>query len=199
MIITLIGSARFEPWFKLWNKALSLAGHTVFGLSSYPSENGGNKDWYTPEDKDVLDWVHKEKIRLSEAVVLLNVFAYTGSSTESELDFAFAKGIKVYPLESWGEGIGVNGMHHSYYRDAVRAYDCLGHVSRRATNQRPFEGYGAVLDLLNGVGAAAGPDFALRRRLVELIEAESHRLLEKAAMRGRDQLQAAEYLKNTAP
>ena len=64
MIITLCGSARFEAWYHMWNEALSLAGHRVFGLASYPSMHEGEKSWYTPEQKVTLDMVHKQKIQV---------------------------------------------------------------------------------------------------------------------------------------
>lgn len=182
MIITLIGSARFEGWFKLWNKALSLAGHQVFGLSSYPSENGNLKEWYTPEDKLMLDWVHKEKIRSSQAVLLLNVMSYTGESTEGEVTHALDLGLPIYPLESWGLGIGVSGMHKAEYRDAAIELGVLNAGgSKRNYHQRPFRNSFEVYDLLNGVGPHAPPDFALRQRLVTFIKDTEAQLIASLA------------------
>lgn len=169
MIITLIGSARFEPWFKVYNKVLSLAGHTVYGLSSYPSENNGLKEWYTEQDKRTLDWVHKEKIRQSQAVVLLNIFAYTGESTEGEVDLALELGLPVYPVESWGKGIGVGHMHTNEHQAWATHYNVLGVGSKREYCRAPFKTSFALYDLLNGVGAAEVGDLSLRRRLVQLL------------------------------
>lgn len=122
MIITLCGSARFEPWFHMWNRALGLAGHCVFGLSSYPSQNEGDKDWYTPEQKEVLDKVHFDKIKASDAILVLNCFAYIGESTLRELEYAKHLGRRVYMLESWGEGYGISINHTKEWRDSTRLY-----------------------------------------------------------------------------
>lgn len=122
MIITLCGSARFEPWFHMWNRALGLAGHCVFGLTSYPSQNEGDKDWYTPEQKVALDKVHLNKIKASDAILVLNCFAYIGESTLSELEFAKKIGKKVYMLESWGFGCGIGRDHNDEWRKAAEFY-----------------------------------------------------------------------------
>jgi hypothetical protein len=126
MIITLCGSARFEPWFHMWNEALGLAGHAAFGLCSYPSAHGGNKDWYDERMKGILDEVHLNKIRASEAVLFLNVFAYMGKSTMSEFAHARDSGKKIYFLESWGEGLGVGANHKPEYQDAFHRFGCRG-------------------------------------------------------------------------
>ena len=109
MIITLCGSARFEEQFKDWNEKLTLAGHTVFSLSVYASDKkmqrmidptwNGSHEWYTEEQKTVLDQMHKEKIDLSEGIVVLNVDGYVGDSTASEIHHARRLGKSVFFLE----------------------------------------------------------------------------------------------------
>ena len=91
MIITLCGSARFEDKFKYWNKVLTLAGHTVFSLAVYPSDEGG-KDWYSAEEKLALDRAHIQKIDASEAILIINSGAYIGESTQREVDHAIRIG-----------------------------------------------------------------------------------------------------------
>ena len=86
MIVTLIGSTRFEPFFHVWNEVLGLAGHPVFSLSCLPSRGFQP----TADEKIVLDQVHKQKIERSDAVLLLNVFGYIGASTMSEIKHAVA-------------------------------------------------------------------------------------------------------------
>jgi hypothetical protein len=122
MIITLCGSARFEAWFHAWNEALSLSGHCVFGLGCYPSLKRGQKDWYTPEQKRVLDQVHKDKITASKAILVLNVFAYIGESTLGEIAHARAKNVKTYFLESWGVGCGIDRSHYESVQKAAIAH-----------------------------------------------------------------------------
>lgn len=138
MIITLCGSARFEPWYHMWNEALSLAGHCVFGLGSYPSLNAGKKDWYTPAEKETLDLVHMDKIRASDLVFVLNKFAYMGTSTMREYDVAIALRKHVATLESWGEGLGIDWKHSAECRAAAAGYGVpVGYGSPRATYRLP--------------------------------------------------------------
>jgi hypothetical protein len=99
MKITLCGSGKFETQFKNWNKRLSLGGHVVYGMSTYASEQGGSKDWFTPEQKLMLDAVHMGKIQNSEAVLILNVGGYIGESTRREMDFAMVQEKDLYFLE----------------------------------------------------------------------------------------------------
>lgn len=114
MKITLCGSARFEEYFKFWNEMLSLAGHTVYTLSVYPSQKEKGKDWYSEEEKKTLDQVHLDKIANSEAIFVLNPFAYIGESTLKEVEFARSTGKTIFFLESWGKGNGICGMHYEY-------------------------------------------------------------------------------------
>lgn len=118
MIITLCGSARFEPWFHAWNEALSLSGHCIFSLAAYPSQHEGVKEWYSKESKMVLDEVHKGKIDASHAILVLNVFAYIGESTLTEITHATRKGKVTHFLESWGEGNGIGTSHFEHVQAA---------------------------------------------------------------------------------
>lgn len=104
-VITLCGSARFEAAFKRWNETLTLEGHAVFSLSVYPSDKAG-KDWYTAEEKVMLDRAHKMKIDASDEVFVVDVdYAiahakvqhppYIGDSTRSEIAHAEARGITI--------------------------------------------------------------------------------------------------------
>lgn len=105
MKITLIGSARFENKFKEANRRLTLAGHVVYSLAVYPSDMSG-KDWYTPEQKAMLDKVHKDKIEASDAVFLVQENGYIGESTRSEIEHARRLGKRLlcpYPL-NFSEG-----------------------------------------------------------------------------------------------
>lgn len=155
MIITLCGSARFEKWFHAWNRALSLAGHGVFGMSSYPSQNRGNKDWYTPEQKELLDKVHLKKIDASDAIVVLNVFAYLGDSTLREIEYAFNNKKEVYFLESWGEGLGIGIHHYQSVQDAAESYGIpkgYGSPISTVTNEYPLYRNRCIWNLLGEAG-----------------------------------------------
>lgn len=118
MIITLCGSIRFLHLFDAWNEALSCAGHAVFslGMRSRPDSRP------TEEDKAVLDAVHKNKIAASDAVLVLNRFAYIGESTMSEIEHAKSLGREVRFLESWGKGHGIDGLHTAEVQSLARFY-----------------------------------------------------------------------------
>jgi hypothetical protein len=168
MIITLCGSARFEAWFHIWNEALSLSGHVVLGLSSYPSLHGGKKDWYTPEEKVVLDEVHKRKISASRAVVFLNVMAYMGESTLSEFRYARDAEKKIVFLESWGEDCAIGESSSLYVREALKRFGLKG-GSPIDTSVYPCV---ALWDLLP-------PSGAFRSRIVERLEKRIDRAMGK--------------------
>jgi hypothetical protein len=116
MVITLCGSARFEQWFRLWNEVLTLSGHAVFDIAVPPSHKDNEKDWYSPREKAALDKAHKLKIDASDAILVLNVFAYIGDSTMSEINHARQKDKKCYFLESWGKGLGIYHIHTAMQR-----------------------------------------------------------------------------------
>jgi len=102
MIYTLCGSARFEPLFHEWNKTISMCGHCVFSLVTFPSAEG-SKDWYTEQEKAKLDHIHLLKIMNSNAVFVINKDGYIGESTRREVQFAMALGKRIDWLEEKGE------------------------------------------------------------------------------------------------
>lgn len=120
-IVTLCGSARFEAWFHAWIEALGLAGRAAFGPCAWPSRHGGDTDWYTAEQKAVFDAVHVAKIGASDAVLVLNPFAYVGDSTLREIRVARACGARLYALESWGLGLGIGPGHAAAVRQHARS------------------------------------------------------------------------------
>lgn len=122
MIVTLCGSGRFEPWYKMWKLALAMAGHPAFDLTAYPSDYGGVKDWYTPEVKEAMDGVHFKKMEASGAIIFLNVFAYLGTSSLKEFEYAKKLGKRILFLESWGAGLGIGVNHYDHIRASVKHY-----------------------------------------------------------------------------
>jgi hypothetical protein len=166
MIVTLCGSARFEDHFKTWNEALTMAGHTVFTLTRYPSEKGA-KLWYTETQKQALDEAHKRKINASEAVLVLNVFGYMGPSTLSEVAHAKSRGKDLYALESWGKGNGIGGSHYDSVQAACRRI--VPEYQGSPISTTSSEGFRYAYDLLG----PAGPD---RSALVDFIKECDERL-----------------------
>lgn len=129
MIITLCGSARFEKEFHAWNEVLTLSGHAVFGLAVYPSLKKDNKDWYTHREKIELDNAHLKKIRASDAILVINKFAYIGESTLNEIEFAKNCKKKLYALESWGKGLGICSAHYKNVQEKAEELGVLGTYS----------------------------------------------------------------------
>jgi len=95
MILTLCGSARFEPYWHEANKQLGLAGHICFSLMTFPSVEG-SKSWYTEDQKWTLDLAHLAKIEESDGVVMLNIDGYLGESSLRELQWARIRAKKVF-------------------------------------------------------------------------------------------------------
>lgn len=49
---------------------------------------GNDKNGLTNDEISILGRMHKEKIRLSDAIFVVNVDNYVGESTRSEIEFA---------------------------------------------------------------------------------------------------------------
>lgn len=100
MILTLCGSARFEPAWHEANKQLGLAGHICFSLMTFASIEG-EKSWYTPAQKRTLELAHLAKIEASDGVVMLNLRdvsgePYLGESSLRELEWARMRGKRIF-------------------------------------------------------------------------------------------------------
>lgn len=142
MRIVLCGSARFEEYFHLWNEVLTLSGHTIHGLSVYPSTKNGKKDWYSDEEKRELDKAHFRKIDASDGIFVLNVCAYIGDSTLKEIEYARANGKVLIALESWGKGCGITeGGYSNEWIGLAMKYKCLGAQSPIDTCFPDFKAY----------------------------------------------------------
>lgn len=50
--------------------------------------NRPNKDTFTEEEALMLDKMHKEKIKLADAILVVNVDGYIGNSTRNEINYA---------------------------------------------------------------------------------------------------------------
>lgn len=84
-IITVCGSLKFKEEMMKISEEMELQGNCVI-TPIYPTNP--DKDAYTDEQVIVLDKMHKEKIKLSDAILVVNVDGYIGSSTRSEIEFA---------------------------------------------------------------------------------------------------------------
>lgn len=121
MRLTLCGSARFEEDFRRLDGLLTLGGHVVYNLAIYPSERE-KKNWYTEEQKTILDKAHKLKIDNSEAIVVINRDGYIGDSTKSEIEHAIRTGKPRYytHLVPTLDPSGIRWCPFNYCREAGR-------------------------------------------------------------------------------
>lgn len=84
-IITICGSLRFQKEMLEISEKMELLGNCILSVI-YPTKV--NKDDYTDEEVLMLDKMHKEKIKLSDAILVINKDNYIGNSTKSEIEFA---------------------------------------------------------------------------------------------------------------
>ena len=84
-IITVCGSLRFIKEMLQIAEKLELEGNSVL-LPIYNLNK--NKDAFNSDEILMLSKMHKEKIKLSDAVLVVNVDGYIGNSTKDEMEFA---------------------------------------------------------------------------------------------------------------
>ena len=96
-VITLCGSTRFKERFLEAQKRLTLEGNIVISVGLFG--HSGDDEVWTPGTKEMLDNMHKRKIDMADAIYVINVGGYIGSSTKSEIEYALKNGKKVLYLE----------------------------------------------------------------------------------------------------
>ena len=82
-IITVCGSYKFEKEMKEITEEMALKGNCMITPIDLTKSN---KEAYTEEQALMLDRMHKEKIKLADAILVVN--GYIGNSTKSEIEFA---------------------------------------------------------------------------------------------------------------
>ena len=97
-VITLCGSTRFKNAFLEAQKRLTLEGNIVISVGLFG--HSGDEEVWTLGTKEMLDDMHKRKIDMADAIYVINVGGYIGSSTQSEIEYARANGKQVLFLES---------------------------------------------------------------------------------------------------
>lgn len=85
-IITVCGSLKFYKEMMDITEKMELQGNYMLVPIYNPSKS--SKDDFTEEEALMLDKMHKERIKLSDAILVVNVNDYIGSSTKSEIEFA---------------------------------------------------------------------------------------------------------------
>lgn len=98
-VITLCGSTKFKDQFLEAQKKLTLDGNIVISVGLF-GHSGDNEVW-DEGVKKMLDDMHKRKIDMADEIFVIDVGGYIGSSTKSEIDYAYrhGKNIRYYSLE----------------------------------------------------------------------------------------------------
>lgn len=96
-VITMCGSLKFKKEFMEYAEKLELEGNCVLSVI-YPTNE--DKDYYTEEQADILDKMHKQKIDMSDSIFVVNVGGYIGNSTKSEIEYAKKHNKEVLYLEN---------------------------------------------------------------------------------------------------
>lgn len=98
-VITLCGSTRFKEQFLEMQKRLTLEGNIVISVGLFG--HSGDDEVWTEGTKEMLDDMHKRKIDMADAIFVIDVDGYIGSSTRSEIEYAKSKGkgIKYYSVD----------------------------------------------------------------------------------------------------
>ena len=94
-VITLCGSTRFRKEFEKINKKLTLEGNVVISVGCF----GHAGDVITPEQKEMLDNIHLQKIDMADEIFIINKDGYIGASTTREIRYAESIGKKIIYLE----------------------------------------------------------------------------------------------------
>ena len=89
-IITVCGSFKYLDEMIKVSEKLCLGGNCVLS-PMYPIN--GKK--YSDEDKKILGQMHLERIKISDAIVVINVDNYIGEATMKEIAFAKSLGKEI--------------------------------------------------------------------------------------------------------
>ena len=83
-IITICGSYKFKKEMIYIAEKQTLQGNCVL----MPKELTKRKENYTEQEIVLIDQMHKEKIKISDAILVVNVDNYIGNSTKKEIKYA---------------------------------------------------------------------------------------------------------------
>lgn len=100
-VITLCGSTKFKDEFMQQQKRLTLEGNIVISVGLFGHADGDYKTVITDEVKEMLDDIHKRKIDMSDAIFVIDVDGYIGSSTRSEIEYAKMTGKEIMYLSAY--------------------------------------------------------------------------------------------------
>lgn len=90
-VVTICGSMRYTKEMIRISKELELK--NSYAVIQCVYDEDGSK--YDDVDADVLAKIHRKKIDISDAIYVVNIGGYIGSSTKSEIQYAASTGKEV--------------------------------------------------------------------------------------------------------
>lgn len=84
-IITVCGSYKFKKEMTEITEKMTLKGNCMITPNELAKTD---KESYTKDEILMIDKMHKEKIKISDAILVVNVNGYIGNSTKSEIEYA---------------------------------------------------------------------------------------------------------------
>ena len=93
-VVVLVGSLKFWDKIQEMHENLELQGYAVIGITPHVMERN-----YTKEEEDLLDELQMSKIKLADAIFVVNVNQYIGFSTNREIEFAKSLNKEIMYLE----------------------------------------------------------------------------------------------------
>ncbi len=92
-IVTICGSMRFRNKMMEISKELEIKNKYVVIQCIY------SNDKFTEKEQQILSDLHYNKIKISDAIYVVNVNGYIGNSTDKEIEYAKKLGKEVMYLE----------------------------------------------------------------------------------------------------
>ena len=95
-VITLCGSTKFKDDFIRVAEDLERKGNMTINLAVFTHANGYS---ISEEDKKMFDLIHRQKIDMSDMIMVINKDGYIGESTRSEIEYAKEHGKEILYME----------------------------------------------------------------------------------------------------
>jgi hypothetical protein len=136
-VITLCGSTRYRADFERAQRAWTAAGYIVLTVGWFAHDETGKhkEDVIGEEAAAQLDELHKQKIDLSDEVLVINTNGYAGASTAGEIRYAFETGVKVSVLNEKAHN-GPSSHPQSNFPTCSRPATCAICIAREASGWR---------------------------------------------------------------
>ncbi|MBF4691514.1 hypothetical protein [Fusibacter ferrireducens] len=96
-ITTLCGSTRFKESFENIEKKLTLEGRIVLSVCFFDKDDVLELD---SEQYEILGELHRDKIKMSDGIFVINENGYIGESTRREIEYAQLLNKEIEYLES---------------------------------------------------------------------------------------------------